>query len=216
MRRTLIIIFLSLISLYAGAPVISDEIKIDNVKTFLENERIKNNLAELNRFLNDIGKRESGNNWKTYNTYGYIGRFQFGKSALKCLGYDNITFDEFKENPNIFTEDTQIYLMLMLMRLNHTRHRFDNLIEIYSNKQLYGNKITISGLLAGSHIGGGTGLKNLIIYGDEMDKSDAYGTRISDYVIGFSNYDFNLDAIEYAINNFNVFLMMSNNYIEKI
>ena len=50
----------------------------------LEEERIKQyHEDELQRFLNDIGHRESGNRYDITNTWGYMGKYQFGKSTLK-------------------------------------------------------------------------------------------------------------------------------------
>jgi len=51
-------------------------------------------------FLEAIGHRESGNRYTIVNKYGYMGRYQFGKSTLKGLGF-KVTKDEFLNSPYI-------------------------------------------------------------------------------------------------------------------
>ena len=58
---------------------------------------------ELNRFLTDIGFRESGNRYDITNTWGYMGKYQFGKSTLKGLGFE-VTRKEFLNNPQLQEE----------------------------------------------------------------------------------------------------------------
>ena len=41
-----------------------------------------------------LGFRESGNRYDIVNSYGYMGKYQFGKSTLKGLGF-KVTQDEF-------------------------------------------------------------------------------------------------------------------------
>ena len=49
-------------------------------------------------FLDAIGHRESGNRYDIVNSYGYLGRYQFGKATLKGLGF-KVTKDEFLNSP---------------------------------------------------------------------------------------------------------------------
>ena len=58
----------------------------------LKEEAIKDSIAsyhkvELDNFLSAIGFRESGNRYDITNTFGYMGKYQFGRSTLKGLGY---------------------------------------------------------------------------------------------------------------------------------
>ena len=70
----------------------------------LEEERIKQyHEDELNRFLNDIGFRESGNRYDITNKWGYMGKYQFGKTTLKGLGF-KVTKQEFLNNPQLQEE----------------------------------------------------------------------------------------------------------------
>jgi len=102
----------------------------------LEEERLKKEIEELRikeyhedelqRFLHDIGHRESGNRYDITNTWGYMGRYQFGKATLKGLGY-NVTKKEFLNNP-------QLQDSAMISLLNHNKEK----LQSYGN----GTKIT--------------------------------------------------------------------------
>mgnify|MGYP003305347576 FL=1 len=70
-------------------------IEDDKLRKEAEELKIKKyHEDELNRFLTDIGFRESGNRYDITNTWGYMGKYQFGKSTLKGLGFE-VTRKEF-------------------------------------------------------------------------------------------------------------------------
>jgi hypothetical protein len=41
----------------------------------------------IREFLNSLFQSEGGGNYKVVNKYGYVGKYQFGESALSDLGY---------------------------------------------------------------------------------------------------------------------------------
>ena len=44
-------------------------------------------MKTLQDFLNDLGARESGGNYKAFNKFGYAGKYQMGEMALIDCGY---------------------------------------------------------------------------------------------------------------------------------
>ena len=44
-------------------------------------------MKTLQQFLNDLGARESGGNYKAFNKFGYAGKYQMGEAALIDAGY---------------------------------------------------------------------------------------------------------------------------------
>lgn len=44
-------------------------------------------MKTLEQFLNDLGERESGGNYRAFNRYGYAGKYQMGEAALVDAGY---------------------------------------------------------------------------------------------------------------------------------
>tara|TARA_B100000925_G_scaffold2202_1_gene1708 strand:- start:356 stop:952 length:597 start_codon:yes stop_codon:yes gene_type:complete len=150
----------------------------------LEEERIKQyHEDELNRFLNDIGHRESGNRYNITNTWGYMGKYQFGKSTLKGLGFE-VTRKEFLNNPQL-QEDA------MMALLNHNKEKLQSYIDIYDGKTINGMYVSESGILAAAHLGGQGSVKRYFKKGKIF--SDAYGTKITSYMEQFSGYDIKLN-----------------------
>ena len=45
-------------------------------------------IKDHNKFLEDIGFRESSGNYKAVNQFGYLGKYQFGRKTLNSLGFD--------------------------------------------------------------------------------------------------------------------------------
>ena len=138
---------------------------------------------ELLRFLNDIGQRESGNRYDITNTWGYMGKYQFGKSTLKGLGFD-VTREEFLNNPQLQEE-------AMLALLNHNKKKLQSYIDIYDGKTINGMYVSESGILAAAHLGGQGSVKRYFKNGKIF--KDAYGTKITSYMKQFSGYDIKLN-----------------------
>jgi arsenate reductase-like glutaredoxin family protein len=159
----------------------------------LEEERIKKEIEELRikqyhedelqRFLHDIGFRESGNRYDITNNWGYMGRYQFGKATLKGLGY-NVTKKEFLNNP-------QLQDSAMIDLLNHNKEKLQSYIDIYDGKTINGMEITESGILAAAHLGGQGSVKRYFRNGKVF--RDGNGTKITSYMKQFSGYDIKLN-----------------------
>ena len=138
---------------------------------------------ELDRYLDAIGFRESGNRYNITNTLGYMGKYQFGKATLKGLGY-NVSRKEFLNNPDLQEE-------AMLSLLNHNKKKLQTYIDIYDGKTINGIYITESGILAAAHLGGQGSVRRYFKNGKVF--KDAYGTKITSYMNQFSGYDINLN-----------------------
>jgi len=171
------------------------------VKTELD-ERY-DEVLEFERFLNDIAFRESGNNWKAWNQFGFIGKFQFGGAALRDVGYGHINFREFLNDPNTFPIKTQRIVMIKYLHKNYNTY-LTRVVRDFEGTNFWGMEITASGLLAGAHLGGAGSVRNYLYRG--VDRSDAFGTSVSRYMRDFGGYEFKGDVIE---------LMLRKYYLEK-
>ena len=138
---------------------------------------------ELLRFLNDIGHRESGNRYDITNTWGYMGKYQFGKSTLKGLGF-NVTRKEFLSNPQLQEE-------AMMALLLHNKEKLQTYIDTFDGQTINGMYISESGILAAAHLGGQGSVKRYFKNGKVF--KDAYGTKITSYMKQFSGYDIKLN-----------------------
>lgn len=145
-------------------------------------ETTKINYKGHNEFLKAIGHKESGNIYTVVNKFGYLGKYQFGKSTLKELGF-KITQDEFLNSPYIQEKAMQKLLL-------HNRKKLDKLIYKYQGKKLHGILITESGVLAAAHLAGAGNVRKFFKNGHEFE--DGFGTKITTYMETFSGYDLDL------------------------
>ena len=150
----------------------------------LEEERIKKyHEDELNRFLNDIGFRESGNRYDITNKWGYMGKYQFGKSTLKGLGF-KVSKNEFLNNPKLQEE-------AMMALLLHNKEKLQKYIDVFDGQTVNGMYISESGILAAAHLGGQGSVKRYFRNGKVF--KDGFGTKITSYMDKFSGYDIKLN-----------------------
>jgi len=107
--------------------------------------------SELSRFINDLGYKESGNNWLCINQIGCFGEWQFNESTLEYLGYKKITLKKFKAHPEIFPRELQLVVLKTLIKVNLLILED---YEHYIGDSINGVVITKSGMIAASHLGG--------------------------------------------------------------
>ena len=165
------------------------ELALENGKrSLLRKQFIKDSIEdyhrfELEHFLNAIGHRESTNRYDVVNKWGYMGRYQFGKSTLKGLGYD-VSKNEFLSNPELQEE-------AMLSLLKHNKEKLQKYIDVFDGKTINGIYITESGILAAAHLGGQGSVKRYFRNGKVF--KDGNGTKITSYMDKFSGYDIALN-----------------------
>ena len=160
-------------------------------------------MKTLQDFLNDLGARESGGNYKAFNKFGYAGKYQMGEMALIDCGYykklsknyNNDWSGEFLSKDGV--KSIQDFL--------NTPQTQENAIRAYMKRQwrylkafgahkylgqmINGYKITESSLLAGAHLKGvGSVLSYLSSNGKVVGK-DAFGTSIEEYMKRFADYN---------------------------
>ncbi|GAA4238066.1 hypothetical protein GCM10022291_27130 [Postechiella marina] len=131
-------------------------------------------------FKEALAFKESGGNYFTVNTYGYLGKYQFGRGTLKLIGINNT--DQFLKNPKL-----QEKAFIANAQRNKWILRRD--IKNFVGKRINGIVVTESGILAAAHLAGpGSVKKYLRSYG--LDNfADGYGTTVRYYMKRFSGYD---------------------------
>ena len=125
-------------------------------------------MKTLQEFLNDLGARESGGDYKAFNRYGYAGKYQMGEMALIDCGYykkpskkynndwsgifigkDGVnSIQDFLNNP---TAQENAQLIFKKKQWNYLKAVG---ADKYLGQNINGYIITASGLLAGAHIKG--------------------------------------------------------------
>ena len=133
-------------------------------------------------FKNFLGFFESGSNYKKVNRFGYLGKYQFGKGTLKMYGVRNLS--EYRLNPEL---QEKVFLMNVMRNKWILRRE----MSWYSNRYLNGTYISESGIIAAAHLSGPGNVKKFLRShcNPDLDKRDANGTSISDYLNIFKDYD---------------------------
>ncbi|MFB0938771.1 MAG: hypothetical protein ACI89R_001322 [Candidatus Azotimanducaceae bacterium] len=131
-------------------------------------------------FKEAVGFKESRNRYHIINTFGYLGKYQFGKSTLRRLKVYNA--EKFLKNP-----EQQERAFKALCSLNKYILRKD--IRRSVGNKINGVVITESGILAAAHLGGAGNVKKFLRSNGDTNFSDAYGTSIKYYMKKFSGFD---------------------------
>ena len=180
-------IFIS-ISRIVTAPGIDFHLKAKILIAGTEYVDMRYHEAEFSRFIKDLGRRESGNNWLCINIIGCFGEWQFAESTVQYLGFKNVTLKKFKKNPDIFPPELQRKVLESLIKVNLVLLKD---YEHYIGDTIDGVKITKSGLIAASHLGGAQSVKLFLASKGRIDKEDILGTSVFDYIRRFHDYDLN-------------------------
>lgn len=131
-------------------------------------------------FKQALAFKESRGVLNMVNSYGYMGKYQFGKSTLRSVGvYD---FDEFLRNPEL-----QDKAFRALIAKNKWELRKE--IKKYNGKVINGVKITESGLIAAAHLGGAGSVKRYLRSNGQRGFKDGFGTSLRSYIKKFGGYD---------------------------
>lgn len=154
------------LALFTSPPSITLNVKIPIIKSH-------------SKFLHDLGFRESSNNYKIVNQYGYLGKYQFGRKTLNSIGMENISNRKFLSSPKLQEEAMQ-----RLMTSNYKSLK--RYINKYEGKIVHGVLITKSGILAAAHLGGAGNVRKWFRRGVVF--KDANGTKITSYMKQFGGY----------------------------
>jgi len=189
-----ILVFLfSIISAFASIAYINPKVEVIEVQPIIKPLEIVEPKLEVkieipairnhNKFLDEVGFRESSNNYKAVNQFGYLGKYQFGRKTLNAIGFEDVSNYEFLSNPEIQEE-------AMLVLLQKNKHTLRREIKKYVGETVNGIYITESGILAAAHLGGAGNVKKFFRKGYEFE--DGNGTKMTSYMIRFADYNLNL------------------------
>ncbi|WP_432671649.1 peptidoglycan-binding protein LysM [Flavobacterium sp. SM2513] len=131
-------------------------------------------------FKEALAFKESQGKYTLINSLGYMGKYQFGRAALRAIGiYDN---SEFLNNPRL-----QEKAFKALLAKNKWILRKE--IQEYDGKTVNGIEITESGILAAAHLGGAGSVKKFFSNNGKKTIKDNYGTSLRSYMKKFGGYD---------------------------
>ncbi len=131
-------------------------------------------------FKQALGARESNGLYRIVNSFGYIGKYQFGRLALRSIGiFDS---EEFLNDPQLQEKafDALVAKNKWILR---------NEIKAFEGRRIDGIRITESGILAAAHLGGAGSVRKYLRSNGANSFSDGFGTSIKTYLKKFSGYD---------------------------
>lgn len=186
-RRIYVIIFFILfLPGVSTAPIAEFSIRMARYNTAKEILRIKHYEAEFNRFVKDLGYRESANDWLSINLIGCFGEWQFAESTLHTLGYRQVTLKKFRKDPYIFPPELQRQALESLIKANLC---LIGDYEKYIGDTIMGVVITKSGIIAAAHLGGYRSVQKFLSSHGKINKKDVLGTSVYNYMKRFRYYD---------------------------
>ena len=174
MKKIILIVVLFISPTLVAPTVPTNQVEINETKS---------TISEHDQFLNDIGFRESGNRYNVVNQFGYMGKYQFGKSTLRTLKI-KVTKDAFLNSP-----DLQEYAMEQ--NLIYNKKKLLKYIKLYEGETVHGIFITESGILAAAHLAGPGSVRKFFRRGSEF--KDGFGTSMTSYLVEFSGYNLNVN-----------------------
>ncbi len=131
-------------------------------------------------FKEALGFKESRGDYFTVNTFGYLGKYQFGKETLKLIGV---------HNPVHFLKNPELQEKAFVANAERNKWILRKDIKRFEGKLINGVHITESGILAAAHLAGPGNVKKYLRSYGEHGFTDAYGTSIQYYIKKFSGYD---------------------------
>ena len=131
-------------------------------------------------FKQAVAIKESQGLYKLVNPFGYMGKYQFGRSTLRALGIHDTR--KFLNNPALQEKAFKALLAKNKWELRNEIWRFDG-------KVIKGVKITESGLLAAAHLAGANSVKSFLWSNGRKGFRDGFGTSIKSYIRKFGGYD---------------------------
>ncbi len=131
-------------------------------------------------FREALAFKESRGDYFIVNDFGYMGKYQFGKSTLRMLGISD---------SNQFMNDPQMQEFAFKAYIARNKWELRNDIKRYNGKYVDGVYITESGILAAAHLAGPGNVRKFLRSGGEDVFTDGFGTSVRYYLRKFSGYD---------------------------
>lgn len=153
--------------------------EIDNETEFL-NFNFPYTGKTFTGFKEALAFKESQGKYTLINSLGYMGKYQFGRAALRAIGIHDSS--EFLSNPRLQEKAFKALL-------SKNKWELRNEIEKYDGKVVNGVKVTESGILAAAHLGGAGSVKKFFKSKGKRSIKDNYGTSLENYMKRFGGYD---------------------------
>lgn len=131
-------------------------------------------------FKEAVAHKESRGQYKTVNSLGYLGKYQFGVETLREVGV---------HSPRKFLNNPELQEKAFVALLSKNKHLLQSVIEKHEGSIVDGILVTESGILAAAHLAGAGSVKKFFKYKGKKYFRDAFGTSLRSYLKAFGGYD---------------------------
>lgn len=131
-------------------------------------------------FCYDLGFSESSGNYRAVNRLGYLGKYQFGRSALQWVGI---------RNASRFLNSPLLQEKAFKALISKNKWVLRDYIAKFNGQTINGVRITESGLVAAAHLGGAGNVMKFLDSDGEIVFEDANHVPITTYMKRFVGYD---------------------------
>ena len=131
-------------------------------------------------FKEALAFKESRGRYHVVNSFGYLGKYQFGASTLKLLGV---------YNPSNFLLCPKLQEEAFVVNLKRNKWVLRRDIKRFVGHKIKGTIVTESGILAAAHLAGPGSVKLYLRSDGAIGFKDGFGTDINSYLQKFSAFD---------------------------
>lgn len=158
---------------------------------------------DYSAFFAALRHKESRGDYQAVNTLNFLGAYQFGEAALIDLGYvrrDADIYDnnfgggftgkhgirsvqDFLRNPSVQDRAAEEWMQIMWRYIEAEG------LHKYAWREIGGQTLSPSGMLAATHLLGSGALKNFVMSGGSADIRDPYGMPLHTYIRDLGGFE---------------------------
>lgn len=131
-------------------------------------------------FKEALGNKESQGKYHKINSFGYLGKYQFGSKTLESIGVTD---------KQAFLKSPEIQEKAFIALLQKHKWSLQKTIQKYQGQVIDGVMITESGILAAAHLGGAGSVRKFLKSNGKFKCKDKYGSSVRHYLYIFSGYE---------------------------
>ncbi|UMY65798.1 MULTISPECIES: peptidoglycan-binding protein LysM [unclassified Flavobacterium] len=131
-------------------------------------------------YKESLAYKESQGQYKLVNRYGFMGKYQFGTSALQSIGITD---------RSSFLKDPVLQEKAFSALCAKNKWLLRDEIMAYEGKIVGGVRITESGMLAAAHLVGAGAVKKYLRSNGKRRIVDGFGTSLRSYLKRYGGYD---------------------------
>ncbi len=160
-------------------PIVEFVNNISSSQVSIEDSVSKDNFKSIHEFLHKMAMIESQDNSSAKNRFGMLGKYQFAPSTIRSVGVHTTKI--------AFLKDPNLQEIVMIKYMQNNRQELLPYIRKYVGRTVNDIPITESGIIAGAHFAGTTGVIKFLR--GLSNKHDANGKSVAFYMKKFSNFD---------------------------